>query len=243
MLLHWQVFVSSLLVNTPPWHSPIYDLFLNAIGKRPTSGRFYTTLATTAQKLKLISKHPITSGTGNDIVLTVIGLLAWAFIRHLDVHDLLDNSFLWLLTPPKSEKHVAFKEDVAVKDDVAGTLHEIADHAASSVTPKKRGPGRPKKVISNGTDVTPTKSLTAALRRSSQKTINNVEFDPDSDADSTYEPPDETAKAVRQIETDGAAVEDVVAGGEATALALLLTFVGGVGQLAAAVLGAEVTAE
>ena len=65
--------------------------------------------------------------------------------------------------------------------------------------------------------------------------------DYDSDADSTYKPSAAEREEVAQTESDGAPSEDLVHGGEATALGLALTFLGGLGQLSAGVLGAEVT--
>lgn len=103
-----------------------------------------------------------------------------------------------------------------------------------------------------------TSALAGSLRRSSRRKVGSGDFDSDtdrgvlhsgshgagyeSDADSTYQPSEETRREVAETEADGAITDgDVVHAGESTALALFLAFAGGVGQLASGVLGAEVT--
>jgi hypothetical protein len=234
LLLQWYQVGFSFFVNTPAAPNSVYDLFMNAIGKheeRPN--RLLTGLSNTAQQLKRISGHPAITITGNDILFTAAGLLAWTFLRQLDVNDILHNSVLSFLAPPKVEKHVTFKE----KTEEA--VEKVEEEVIPLVTPKRRG--RPKKNgIANGVSSTPTASSVGSLRRSTRRRTNNPYVE--SDAEDAYEPTSQTSKAVKQTESDGStATDDLLAGGESTALVLLLGFTSGLGQLAASVLGAEVT--
>jgi hypothetical protein len=72
-----------------------------------------------------------------------------------------------------------------------------------------------------------------------------VDVDSDAEsttADATYQPSSEVKREVAETEADGATTAgDFVEAGESTALALFLAFAGGLGQLAAGALGAEVT--
>jgi hypothetical protein len=230
LLLSWKTFATGLFVNTPPERNSVYDIFRNTIGKpQHKNNRFLEGLSNTAKQLKYVSTHPAVSVTLNDVAFTALGLLVWTFVRQLDVTDLLENSVLSFLAPHKGEKHVAFKDKLEeTAEDATG---EVVDHA-----PRKRG--RPRKNSVNGTNHT-NASSTGSLRRSTRRKARQ---DYESDAEETYEPTTQTSRDVKQIETDGAySTEDVLAGGESTALALLLAFTGGLGQLGAGILGAEVT--
>jgi hypothetical protein len=72
-----------------------------------------------------------------------------------------------------------------------------------------------------------------------------MESDADSfggDPDATYQPSEETKRAVEGMESDGSSPDgDLVHAGESTALTMFLAFFGGLGQLASGALGAEVT--
>lgn len=194
-----------------------------------------TAFSNTAERLKVVSTHPAISVTGNDVAFTAIGLLVWTFVRQLDVQGVLDNSVLSFLVPHKSEKHVAFEEKVdEAAEQLEGELHP-------TTTPKKRG--RPRKNTANDDHVAATPSSTGTLRRSTRRKTRQSSVVSESEAEDAYEPTTQTTKAIQQIEADvPSTTEDLLEGGESTALGLLLAFTGGLGQLAAAVLGAEVTA-
>lgn len=229
LLLHWNVIGTSLWANTPAQKTSVYDILKNSVGKQDESNRFLTGLGNTAQKLKLISSHPVISATGGDVLFTMLSLCVWAFVRKLDVDDILDNSFLSFLSrSPKEEKHVSFEKKT-----------DTIEANPAPASPRKRG--RPRK---NGTaPSTPSSQLhsassTGSLRRSTRRR----RADQDSDWEDSFEPSLQAAKEVKEAETDGAeAQEDFVHGGESAALALLLAFVGGLGPLAASILGAEAT--
>lgn len=235
-VLHWKLFGFAAAANTPEEPS-VYDRFMSSIGRQEHSrpNRSLAMVANTAHSLKAVSKNPVISVTTSDVLLTTVSLLVWTFTRDLDVEAMLDNSILSFLTPHKAEKHVAF--DHATKKVVEETPEP---EAVPVETPKRRG--RPRKgTLTNGASE-PTASTgrsTSKLRRSTRKKVHN---DYESDAEETYDPPESTKKALEQTESDGATpAEDLIHGGEATALALCLTFIGGLGQLAASVLGAEIT--
>ncbi|KAF2010924.1 hypothetical protein BU24DRAFT_48652 [Aaosphaeria arxii CBS 175.79] len=228
--LCWDLFATIIAANTPPEQTSVYDLFKNAMGKQDSSNRFLQGLGNAAQQLKHVSKHPVISITGTDVFFTVTGLLAWTFVRNLEIDDILDNSLLWYFSSSQKEKHVAFTKEVA---EVADVVEKKVEEELPPTTPKRRG--RPKKGTSNGAG-TPAPAAGSVRRSTRRKARSDFE----SDAESAYEPPTNAVKEVKQTETDGASVEDLVAGGESTALTLLLTFLGGLGQLAAGVLGAEV---
>lgn len=128
--------------------------------------------------------------------------------------------------------------------------------SAPATTPKKRGRPSKKDTAINGAS-TAVSAASDALRRSTRRKTRSTDVDSDtgsrvpgqtfgtgyeSDADSTYQPDEETKNAIAGTEADGALTDnDVVRAGEATALAMFLAFVGGLGQLASGVLGAEVS--
>lgn len=243
LLLSWRVFTTTIFVNTPSKHTHVWDLFTNSHGKN--TNRLLAGISTAGQKLKVISKHPAISVTSLDVLFTVIALLAWTFTRDLDVDHILESSVLSFLAP-KHEKHVAFKQDLTRLME-----HEPEPAAAiDTVTPRKRGrPSKSAAAVSGASAVASAGS--GSLRRSARRRIRSDDFDlghmvqdaaDDSDGDSTYQPPGDTRRAVAETEADGTMADgDMMHAGESTALAMFLAMLGGVGQLASAVLGAEVT--
>ena len=239
--------------NTPAEHSHIWDVFTNTIGKGDAlnSNRLLQGFSVTGQKLKRISKHPAISVTSLDVLFTAISLLAWTFTRDLDVDAILENSVLSFLAP-KHEKHVAFEDELAkVKESIPEPA--IVD----STTPKKRGRPSKKTTAINGTSTSSSGAAKGSIRRSTRRKRGSMDLDSDaesvstrrktrgtdyeSDMESTYEPSDSTKRAVAETETDGAAsAGDLASAGESTALVMFLAFAGGLGQLAASALGAEV---
>ena len=235
--LHWKLFGFAVAAN-PPERASVYDRFMASIGRQEHthSNQLLTYIANTAQSLKAVSQNPVISVTTSDVLLTTISLLVWTFTRDLDVEAMLDNSILSFLTPNKAEKHVAF--DREAKTITEGTPEPEAG-IAQAESPKRRG--RPRKgTLTNGASASASVGRSSSkLRRSTRKKTRS---DYESDAEETYDPPESTKKAVAQTESDGATTtEDIIHGGEATALALCLTFLGGLGQLAGSVLGAETT--
>ena len=206
-------------------------------------------MSITGQKLKNISTHPAVSVTSLDVLFTTISLLTWTFIRDLDVDAILENSVLSFLAP-KHEKRVAFEEK-------ASSVKEQVSDALETTTPKKRG--RPKKGAAvNGTSASSSGAATGSVRHSTRRKNRSVDLDSDagsvtsgrktqtgdyeSDMELSYQPSSETRRAVAETEADGAiSAADLAHAGESTALSLFLMFAGGLGQLAASALGAEVT--
>jgi hypothetical protein len=182
-----------------------------------------------------VSKHPLISTTGSDVFFTTLSLLAWTFTRNLDVDAILENSVLSFLAPAKHEKHVEFS---STHKATGAEIEEILDSATETPTLSSKRRGRPRKATTNGV-TTSSAATSGSLRRSIRKKTRS---DYESEAEDSYEPSTHTKKAIEQTETDGATVtEDLVHSGESTALALFLAFAGGLGQLAAGVLGAEAT--
>ncbi|KAJ4288454.1 hypothetical protein N0V90_011689 [Kalmusia sp. IMI 367209] len=231
-ILHWKIFGFALFANTPLKEGSVYDRFKHAVGKgRSTPSRLHEGINNLAQKLKPISIHPAVSVTTSDVFFTSVSLLAWAFIRDLDVETMLENSLFSFLAPRKQEKHV----------EIAEPKEEDDDEPVPATTPKKRG--RPKKsTLTNGASSSSAASQsTGTLRRSTRRGLRS---DFESDAEDAYEPSSTATRDINQTETDGAAItEDIVGPAESTALALFFFFIGGLGQVSASVLGAEVTAE
>ena len=240
ILVFWRVLSTLIYVNRPSQRSHVWDVFINSIGKGDSTNanRLLVSIGNAGQALKHISTHPAISVTSLDVLFTGISLLTWTFTRDLDVHAILESSVLSFLVPSHG-KHVTFQEDLT-------RMMEHADDPCTT-TPQKRG--RPvKNAAVNGTS-TATRSAptTAALRRSARGKAHSVDLDADAgslagDPDATYQPSAETKRAVEQMEADGSSADiDLVSAGESTALALFLAFFGGLGQLAAGTLGAEVT--
>ncbi|KAF1939916.1 hypothetical protein EJ02DRAFT_435997 [Clathrospora elynae] len=241
-LVYWRVWATNLYVNAPTQHSHVYEVFANSLGKKDSlkSNQFLTSVSNTALKLKNISKHPAISVTSFDVIFTAISLLTWTFTRDLDLHGILESSILSFLIS-KDEKHVTFKDD----------LTRVMEHSSESspveaITPRKRGRLAKKPALVNGTSTAAHSIPTpGSLRRSIQRKTRDVDADSDEDMghpDVTYQPSQKTKRAVEGIESDGAQADGELAeASESTAVALLLAFFGGLGQLAAGTLGAEVT--
>ena len=231
-------------------HDSIYDKLKDrlqhAVGRdQPTTNRFAEGLSNLALKLRPISIHPAVSVTTSDVFFTTITLLVWAFIRDLDVGSMLDNSVLSFLVSHKQEKHVAFDNQPSSKIRESLEPEEV-DEPVPVVTPKRRG--RPRKGESANdaaSSSTPPRSNMNALKRPSRGGLRSGDFsDQEGDGDGDYVPDAAAQRDLEQTETDGEHVaDDVVGPAESTALALFLGFLGGLGQVSASVLGAEVTAE
>lgn len=241
ILVYWRVWTTLVYVNRPAQRSHVWDLFANSIAKSDSANanRLLASISNAGQALKHISMHPAISVTSLDVLFAAISLLTWTFTRDLDVHAILESSILSFLVPTH-EKHVTFKQDLA----------RVMEHASEPsspiepVTPRK--PGRPaKKADVNGTSTSAATS--ASLRRSTRGKARTSDVDSDAgsfagDPDATYQPTEQTKRAIQGMESDGSAPEgDLVHAGESTALAMFLVFFGGLGQLAAGTLGAEVT--
>ncbi|CAO2652573.1 Nn.00g008560.m01.CDS01 [Neocucurbitaria sp. VM-36] len=252
-LLYWRLFISRIYVNTPNEESHIWNVFSNSVGKKKPN-RLLSGISITGQKLKHISKDPAISVTSLDVLFTTISLLTWTFTRDLDVDAILENSILSFLAP-KHEKHVAFEDQLAKVQE-----HFSEPVVTETTTPKKRGRPSKKAAAVNGTSAPPAAppASTGSVRRSSRKKTRSVDLDSDaesitsarktrsadyeSDGDSTYQPSEKTKLAVANTEADGVTTaEDLASASESTALALFLAFAGGLGQLAAGALGAEVS--
>ncbi|RMZ68660.1 Alpha-mannosyltransferase alg11p [Pyrenophora seminiperda CCB06] len=241
ILVFWRVLSTLVYVNRPSQRSHVWDVFTNSIGKSD-SNRLLTSIGNAGQAMKHISTHPAISVTSLDVLFTGISLLTWTFTRDLDVHAILESSVLSFLVPSHS-KHVTFQEDLS-------RMMEHSDEPSpplETTTPRKRGrPSRKAAVhgTSTGTHSAPT---TAALRRSARGKAHSADVDADAgsfagDPDATYQPSEQTKREVEEMEADGSGLDsDLVSAGESTALALFLAFFGGLGQLAAGTLGAEVT--
>ena len=177
------------------------------------------------------------------MLFTTISLLAWTFTRNLDVDAILDSSILSFLVP-KHEKHVAFVDDVKrlahLEPESEPKASPSSEPVVETTTPKKRG--RPAKSKAVPAPAAAPVVNGASLRRSTRRGKSEaLHRDHDSDGESAYQPNSTTQRAIAETEADGSPELDLVHGGESTALALFLTFVGGIGQLAASALGAEVT--
>ncbi|KAH8728170.1 hypothetical protein GQ44DRAFT_724696 [Phaeosphaeriaceae sp. PMI808] len=229
-LLYWRLFLANISENIPNERHHIWDLFENSV-ESSKSSRVLSGLSTTARKLKCISKDPVISITSLDVLFATISLLAWTFTRNLDVDAILDNSMLAFLVP-KHEKHVAFEDDETRLSDI----NTESETALETTPPKMRGRPAKNKAVVNGTSI----SAAEPTKRSGGRVAHIAKHQPE--ADSPYRPTSATLQEVSETEADGAsAITDLAHGGESTALALFLMFVGGLGQLAAGALGAEVT--
>jgi len=125
----------------------------------------------------------------------------------------------------KKERHVAFK------DQLKPTVNSLTP----PMSPAKRMRGRPKK-NGNLSHSTATPSSTP-LRRSTRRRAAEHE----SDSEDSFKPSQHVSTEIAKTEhDDDQGEEDMVADGEAAALALGLSFIGGLGTASASVLGAEI---
>ncbi|KAF2816545.1 uncharacterized protein BDZ99DRAFT_375830 [Mytilinidion resinicola] len=176
--------------------------------------------------LESLSKHPGLSATSSDVALAALSLCIWAFVRGLDVSEMLNSGFLaYFFGNDKHAKHVAFGTELESKP---------VEEPSPSETPGKRTRGRPKKseTVSKKNGI-----VSGSLRRSTRrKTISEQ----GSDSEDSFKPSTHTKDEIAATEHDTAEGDDLVADGEAAALGLGLYIVGGLGTIAAAVLGAEI---
>jgi hypothetical protein len=249
-VLHWKAFTGYLsAVKTTDRYgtegaygtlAEIIKSLLNTIGLKhqdPTTTRLLSRLSTMAQNLALISTYPLVSVTCCDISFAFTSLLAWSFTRNLDVDAMLANSILSFLAP-KHVKHVAFGDQPRPLAD----LQPDYDTSVDAIAPRKRGRPAKNKTAINGMVAASAASAKRSLRQRTHGAEFESDEDPTSFGDSAYEPTTATKRDVAEIEADGVtAAPDLVHGGESTALALFLTFLGGMGQMASSTLGAEVT--
>ncbi|KAF9695657.1 hypothetical protein EKO04_006364 [Ascochyta lentis] len=251
-------------VPAPPHH--IWDIFSNALGRDTTrTNRLLQGLGGFARKLSKVSRHPALSVTSLDVLFTGFSLLTWTFTRDLDVDALLSSSLLSFLVP-KHKEHIRFFEPLIQKLDAATNLSDPAE-TIPTTTPKKRGSKRNDDATATALQSSPDsaqKSVRRSTRRSALAAFDNAvetvtgtktpqsqdihsladaspEDASSSDVDATFVPDEKTQRQVEETEVDGRETEGEYAdAAESTAVALFLTFCGGLGQLASAALGAEV---
>ncbi|KAF2497162.1 hypothetical protein BU16DRAFT_459109 [Lophium mytilinum] len=221
----------SFQAETPSKHYTGYNYVYNMHSKGVRSPYDRATSAISGF-LESLSKHPALSATSCDVVLAALSLCIWAFARGLDVDEMLNSSVLaYLFGTGKHDKHVAFDDKVTPQP---------VEETSSSQTPGKRTRGRPKKSESTPKKIeTVSKkngSASGPLRRSTRrKTISEQ----GSDSEDSFKPSTHTKDEIAATEHDTTEGDDLVADGEAAALGLGLYILGGLGSLAAAVLGAE----
>lgn len=266
-VFHARIFYVALRDATPSAPNPVWELFANAVGKDTShSNRLLQGFGSFARRLSSISQHPALSITSADTLFTGLSLLTWTFTRDLDVENLLESSILSFLVP-RHRQHVRFFEPLIRKLDAATNLSDPAE-VIPSTTPKKRGrksnaeKAAEAEASSTALSASPEagRSTRRSTRRSAlaafddavetvtgEKTPNSQSIadlpaseDEDDVKDKTYVPDRETLNEVQQMEADGAGSDDYFDAAESTALAVFLAFVGGLGQLASAALGAEV---
>ncbi|KAL1598602.1 hypothetical protein SLS60_007742 [Paraconiothyrium brasiliense] len=248
-ILHWKVLGFALLASTPLTETSVYDRLKHRLEEvagrgHSTPNRLHEGLSNLAQKLKPISIHPAVTVTTSDVFFASISLLVWAFIRDLDVVAMLHNSVLSFLVSHEDEQQVAFT-DMAKGGTLLATGSEELEDLVPVTTPKRRG--RPRKsTLTDGTASSSKASYPSnpnALKRPTRGGLRSGDFS-DQDADDVYEPSAATKRDLDQTETDGEHItDDIVGPAESTALALFMGFFGGLGQVSASVLGAEVTDE
>jgi hypothetical protein len=246
LFVYLRVFYTTISANTPHEHRYLYERVASFFGHtedKPATNILLAALVNTAHQLKRISKHPIISVTSTDVLFSAVSLLAWTFTRNLDVEALLDSSALFFLVP-KHEKQVAFEADVKRLADLHSEPEPEPEPEPimETTTPRKRGRPAKNKAVVNGAAAPPAGSVRRSTRKGARSAdANSLHRDYDSEGDEEYQPSSKTQRAIAETEADGAPELDLVHGGESTALALFLTFAGGLGALASSALGAEVT--
>ncbi|KAJ4376529.1 hypothetical protein N0V86_006642 [Didymella sp. IMI 355093] len=262
-----RVFYLNMRDSVPAPPSAVWQLFANAVGSETTrTNRLLQGLGLVARKLSKVSQHPALSVTTLDVMFTSLSLLTWTFTRDLDPEAILESSILSPLVP-KHKQHVRFFEPIIKKLDAATNLSDPAE-VIPSTTPRKGRKSKAEKAAeaeaaSTALSSSPESSK-KGTRRSTRRSalaafddaIENItgsptpqsqtvddfaQEEPEDDVnDRTYVPDEKTHHEIQETEADGAGSDDYVEAAESTGLALFLTFLGGVGQLASAALGAEV---
>ena len=230
LLLQFKQVAVALVDSTPSAHYSGLDYVKNLHrgGTRSASERVWTALT---RLVAAVSNHPAVSMTSMDVVLSGISLCLWAFVRGLNVDAMLDCSGLSFFSETKEAEEEAKEKHVAFKDQLKSTVNPLTP----PTSPARRMRGRPKK---NGSlsHSTATPSSTP-LRRSTRRRA----AEHGSDSEDSFKPFQHTSTEIAKTERDdGQGEEDMVADGEAAALALGLSFIGGLGTASASVLGAEI---
>ncbi|OCK95837.1 uncharacterized protein K441DRAFT_686237 [Cenococcum geophilum 1.58] len=229
LLLQFKQVVVALVDSTPSAHYSGLDYVKNLHrgGTRSASERVWTALT---RLVAAVSNHPAISMASMDVVLSGVGLCLWAFVRGLNVDAMLDCSGLSFFSETKEAEEEAKERHVAFKDQLKPTVNSLTP----STSPAKRMRGRPKK-NGNLSHSTATPSSTP-LRRSTRRRAAEHE----SDSEDSFKPSQHVSTEIAKTEHDNGQGEDMVADGEAAALALGLSFIGGLGTASASVLGAEI---
>lgn len=260
-----RVFYLTMRDTVPAPPNPVWELFATAVGRDTSrTDRLLQGLGAAARKLSKVSRHPALSVTSLDVLFTGVALLTWTFTRDLDVEALLASSILSPLVP-KHREHVRFFEPIIRKLDAATNLSDPAE-TIPTTTPKKRGrksnatkaaeaaaaadaPESPQQGVRRRTRRTAlaafddaVESVTGSPTPQSQTLDAFAQAHPaDDPADTSFVPDEQTQRDVEQTEVDGADTEgEYLEAAESTALAMFVTVLGGLGQLACAALGAEV---
>ena len=230
LLLQFKQVAVALVDSTPSAHYSGLDYVKNLHrgGTRSASERVWTALT---RLVAAVSNHPAVSMASMDVVLSGVGLCLWAFVRGLNVDAMLDCSGLSFFSETKEAEEEAKKErHVAFKEQLKPTVNSLTP----PTSPAKRMRGRPKK---NGNLSHSTATPSTPLRRSTRRRAAEHE----SDSEDSFKPSQHVSTEIAKTEhDDGQGEEDMVADGEAAALALGLSFIGGLGTASASVLGAEI---
>lgn len=266
-IFYGRVFYIAMSNNVPAAPHHIWDVFFNAVGRDTSrTNRLLQGLGTFSWKLSKVSRHPALSVTSLDVLFTALSLLTWTFTRDLDVEAILESSILSFLVP-KHREHIKFFEPIIRRLDAATNLSDPAEVIPHTIPTKRGKKGNAQKssdAITTAVSTSPqsgeagvrkstrrsalaafddaVETVTGSKTPQSQTVSDYVNAEPEEeDADSTYVPDEKTQHDVEETEADGAESEgDYVEAAESTALALFLTFFGGLGELASAALGAEV---
>ncbi|KAF1364387.1 hypothetical protein EJ07DRAFT_162175 [Lizonia empirigonia] len=261
-----RVFYLSMRDTVPAPPNPVWEVFANAVGRDTSrTNRLLQGLDAATRKLSKVSRHPALSVTSLDVLFTGVALLTWTFTRDLDIEALLASSILSPLVP-KHREHVRFFEPIIKKLDAATNLSDPAE-TIPTTAPKKRGrksnaikaaeaaaaapdiPESPQQSVRRRTRRTAlaafddaVESVTGSPTPQSQTLDAFAQTHPaDDPADASFVPDEQTQRDVEQTEVNGADTEgEYLEAAESTALAMFLTVLGGLGQLACAALGAEV---
>lgn len=226
--LHFKQLAFAFMDTTPPAKYTDYDYVwdMHRGGERSLFERGSIAIQ---RLLSTIGDHPAISVTSWDVLLSAISLCMWAFTRRLNVDEMLDCSILSYFSGSKNkdekvEKHVSFEAE----------SKPTVNSVSPSVSPAKKTRGRPKKGGRTSVDTSSLRSLRRSTRHQAAKH--------ESDSEESFKPSVNMSEEIAKTEhdDDGHGEEDLIAEGEAAALALGLYSIGGLGPLIASVLGAEV---
>lgn len=226
-VLHGKQTLAALLDNAPPPTDSKYNFLWSLYDHSYERSTAQRTGVAISKILNAVSDHPTVSAIGWDVLLSGASYIAWAFIRGLDVADILKCSAIpWYHSQDDSEN----RENKHIKQEV--------EPAAS---PKRKRGARSKKTPApEPASPVPARRSLRSSRHAPVRHEHEHEHEAGSEDEFSSPATVQSAEVATTAHCEGYGGLDVVEDTEAAALAWGLFVLGGLGVVSSSVLGAEV---